>query len=141
MNLLAALRHYHSRGMRRAVVVFAVGWFGFAVAPCQAMGRESAPDVPHHGSMPAGDCNHCPVETMDPGAACLAMAVADRASPQPALADRRDSEHPDPAAALPPTDPDTDAFLPVIRSPAAPGDRPLPASRVSIRQRYCTYLE
>jgi hypothetical protein len=127
--------------MRQVVVVFAVGWLGFAVAPCQAMGRESAPDVPRHGSMPAGDCCHCPVETLNPGAACLTMAAADRPLPQAALADRRDAEHPDPQAALPPTAPNADAFLPVIRSPAAPGGWHSPASRVSIRQRYCTYLE
>jgi hypothetical protein len=139
MSLLAALRHHQSRAARLAAAVFACGWLGFAVAPCQAM--SAMPDeAPHHGTMPVDDCGHCPPETSNlPD--CADAAPADcLTSAQPAI-ELRQFEQPKPVAILPalPTDASSLALAP--RPPRSTDSRAPPLPHASLQQRYCSYLK
>jgi hypothetical protein len=139
MNLLAALRYYHSRGIRRAAVVFVVGWLGFAAAPCQAMDIEFPTEAPHHDSMPADECGHCP-PAGDKAANCANAAAADCLAATSPLIDIRELDHPKPVGMPAPI---RAAFA---SGPVRPRHRlqnaaasPLP--HASIQQRYCSYLK
>lgn len=140
MNLFAILRHQRSRAARLAAVVFAIGWLGFAVAPCQAMGMESPADAPHHGSMPMDDCGHCPPNAQTP-ADCVTAAPADCLAAVQPLLDSRQVENPKPAVLMSQLPAD---LVGPIRA-RAPGiwpdamDPPLP--HASIQQRYCSFLK
>jgi hypothetical protein len=139
MNLLARLRHHQSRAARLAAAVFAVGWLGFAVAPCQAM--SPMPDeAPHHGTMPMDDCGHCPPETSNVPD-CADAAPADcLSSAQPAI-ELRQAEQPKPAAILPAVVDTCAVPAPAARPPDAPRTRAAPLPHASLQQRYCSYLK
>jgi hypothetical protein len=139
MNLLARLRHHQSRAARLAAAVFAVGWLGFAVAPCQAM-NATPEQAPHHGTMPMDDCGHCPPETGNVPD-CADAAPADcLSSAQPAI-ELRQVEQPKPVAILPTVDDVCAMPAPATRPPAAPPRRAAPLPRASLQQRYCSYLK
>lgn len=138
MSLLAALRHHQSRAARLAAAVFAFGWLGFAVAPCQAM--SAMPDeAPHHGSMPMDDCGHCPPVDSVPD--CADVAAADCvSSAQPAI-ELRQLEQPKPVAILPAVVDACAVLAPVVRPPGAAHSRAAPLPHASLQQRYCSYLK
>jgi hypothetical protein len=140
MNLLAALRHYHSRGMRRAAVVFAIGWLGFAVAPCQAMGIESPSDAPHHGSMPADDCGHC-LPSANEASGCASAAAADCLPAVTPLIDVRETDHPKPVAMPAPIAAELSGAGPVRALRGSRRAPTLPLPHASVQQRYCTFLK
>lgn len=141
MRLLTAIRFHQLRAPRLVAVMFAIGWLGFAVAPCQAMPHQQHPGTSHHGSMPAGDCGHCPSAPSGLDNGCAMVAAPDCVSEGLALLERRDTEIPQPAAAPPPAFPSIDAFIPDGRPLRDTRARRLLVSHVSIQQRYCTYLK
>lgn len=129
MSLFDALRHHQSRAARLAAAVFACGWLGFAVAPCQAM-----------GAMPMDDCGHCPpaTETLPD---CADAAPADcLAAAQPAI-ELRQLEQPKPVAILPAVVDVCAVASPAARPPGAPRERAAPLAHASLQQRYCSYLK
>lgn len=139
MSLLAALRHLPSRAARLAAAVFAFGWLGFAVAPCQAMG--AMPDeAPHHGSMPMDDCGHCPPATSGMPDCADAAPVDCLSSAQPAI-ELRQIEQPKPAAILPAVADACAVLAPAVRPPGAARSRAAPLPHASLQQRYCSYLK
>lgn len=132
MRLLAAIRHGQYRASRLIAAVFAIGWLGFAVVPCQAS--------PLHGSMPADDCGNCLTVPSDLDNDCATVAASDCLSEGLALLEHRDTDLPQPAAGPP------SSFRRSLASIAYRGPlrdiraRRLLVSHVSIQQRYCTYL-
>jgi len=133
MRLLTAMRRHQHRTPRLVAAIFAIGWLGFAVAPCQAS--------PLHESMPADDCGHCPTAPSSLDHGCATVAAPDCLSEGLALFERRDGEIPQPPAGLPPAFPSIDAFIPDGGSLRDTRARCLLVSHVSIQQRYCTYLK
>jgi hypothetical protein len=139
MNLLARLRSHQSRAARLAAVVFAVGWLGFAVAPCQAM--NATPDeAPHHGSMPMDDCGHCPPAT-ETTPDCAEAAPTDCLSPAQPAVELRQIEQPKLVAVLPAVVDACAEPAPATRPPAGPRTRAAPLPQASLQQRYCSYLK
>lgn len=139
MSWLAALRQHQNRAARLAAAVFACGWLGFAVAPCQAMGA-LAEQAPHHGSTPMEDCGHCPPVT-DTVPDCVDGAAVDcLSSAQPAI-ELRQIEQPKPVAILPAAPADTSALAPAPRPPRSPHACAEPLPHASLQQRYCSYLK
>lgn len=132
MRLLAFIRRYQNRAARLIAAVFAIGWLGFATAPCQAS--------PLHESMPADDCGDCLTMPADLDNGCAMVAASDCLSEGLALLEHRDTDFPQPAAALPSVFPRSDASI-ADRGPLRDTRaRRLLVSHVSIQQRYCTYL-
>jgi hypothetical protein len=139
MGLLAALRHHQNRAARLAAAVFACGWLGFAVAPCQAMGAMTE-EAPHRGSMPMDDCGHCPPAT-DTAPDCADAAPVNCFSSAPPAIELRQTEQPKPVAILPAAPADASALAPVPRPPRSPHAHPGPIPHASLQQRYCSYLK
>ncbi|MGQ0428397.1 MAG: hypothetical protein ACT4UQ_00445 [Gammaproteobacteria bacterium] len=138
MNLLSILRQHQTRAARLAAALFAAGWLGFAVAPCQAMAP--APDeTPHHGSAPTDDCGHCaPAEKpLD----CADAAPADCASSAPPMIESREGAQPKPGAAIPSASFDSSSFALVPRTYRPAGANAAPTPRASLQQRYCSFLK
>lgn len=132
MSQLTAIRHRQHRVSRLVAALFAIGWLGFAVAPCQAS--------PLDESMPADDCGHCPIAPSDLDNSCTSVAAPECMTEGLTLLERRDIESPQSSAAPPSAFPNIDAFIPdrgLLRDTRA---RRLLLSHVSIQQRYCTYL-
>jgi len=130
MRSLAAIRHWQYRASRLVAAVLAIGWLGFALAPCQAS--------PLPGSMPADDCGHCLNVPSDLDNGCAMVAASDCLSEGLALLEHRDTE-PKPPAGPPPAFPSFDRFV-ADRGPLRDTRaRDLRVSRVSIQQRYCSY--
>lgn len=140
MRMFTSSRFQQPRASRLVVAILALGLLGFSVAPCHAMPQHQHPGTSHHGSMPAGDCGHCPHAPAGLDHSCATVAAPDCASAGSAVPDRQGGEL-QPAAAPPPVFPGLEPFPhgggPVrdIRS------RDLPGSRASIQQRYCSYLK
>jgi len=141
MSLLAAIRRHQIRASRLVAALAAVAWFGIVVVPCQASLDASHVGSSHHGSMPAGDCGHCPDTDSAPDDACATIAAPDCASQVQTVVERRAADDPKPQAAPPPAFPDFDAHPPDIGPPADARFRPTPVSSASVQQRYCTYLK
>ncbi len=141
MNLLAVLRQYQSRAVRAAAAAFAIGWLGFAVAPCQAMGIPSPVDAPPHGTMPMDDCDHCPPPADETPSAC-AIAAADDCSPATqSIGGFRQADQPKPVALAAPHPAEQASATPAgirYRPLAAPA---APFPRATLQQRYCSYLK
>jgi len=155
MTLLAKIRSRHLPLARALVALFAVGWLGLALQPCQAMapagsghaGHDDGPDGHHgtleHHSTPAHcetPCPHCPAdgpEGCDGGVALDCEAVGVPAPPAKQV----------PAPALDAWVWHAPAVLPTVpvASRAARPDWPDPgrgrAPAVSLQKRYCTYLK
>jgi hypothetical protein len=139
MSLIAALRRHQSRAARLAAAVFAIGWLGFAVAPCQA-GDLVPHEAPHHGSMPMNDCGHCPPAT-DTAPDCADAAPADCLSAaQPAI-ELRQVGQPQPLAIVPAVIDFSAAEAPPTRPPCPADGHAAPSPRASLQQRYCSYLK
>ena len=141
MSLLATIRRHQIRASRLIAAFAAVAWIGIAVAPCQASTYASHAPSPHHGSMPAGDCGHCPDTNSGPDDACATIAATDCVSQVLTVVERREAEDPKPQAAPPPSFRDFDAYPPDAGPPADARFRPTPACSASVQQRYCTYLK
>ncbi|HEU0224556.1 MAG TPA: hypothetical protein VFR29_03910 [Steroidobacteraceae bacterium] len=139
MSLLAALRHCQSRAARMAAAVFAVGWLGFAVAPCQAM-NPMPDEAPHHGTIPMDDCGHCPPATDTAPDCADAEPVDCFAAAQPAI-ELRQAGPPKPVAVLPAIMDTCAVPAPAARPPAAPRTHAAPLPHASLQQRYCSYLK
>lgn len=133
MSLLAIIRHHQRRASRLVTAVFAIGWLGFAFAPCQAS--------PQHESMPANDCGHCPATASDPSEGCATIAAPECLLQGQALIEPRDAGNPQPPAGPPPAFLDFSAFVPDGGMSADARARLTPVSRVSLQQRYCSYLK
>jgi hypothetical protein len=133
MRLLTAIRFHQLRAPRLVAVMFAIGWLGFAVAPCQAS--------PLHESMPADNCGHCPTAPSDLDNGCAMVAAPECQSQSLAILEPRDTEIPQPAAGPPPAFTSFDAAIPDGGSLRDTRARSLLVSHVSIQQRYCTYLK
>jgi hypothetical protein len=130
MRFLTAIRRRQLRAPHLVAAIFAIGWLGFAVAPCQAM--------PQHESMP--NCGDCPSAPSGLDSGCAMVASADCQSAGLAIHDTRHTEFPQSAAAPPPAFPGVDAFL-LDGGPSRDSRvHRLPVSHVSLQQRYCTYL-
>ena len=140
MRLLTAIRIRQLRAPRLVAAIFAIGWLGIAIAPCHAMPDLQQPATSHQGSMPAGDCGHCPSALSGHDNGCAMAAAPDCQSAGPLLLEHRDSAFPQPAIGSPLALPAFDAFIP--DSGPMPDGRAhrLPVSRISIQQLYCTYL-
>lgn len=140
MRMFNSSRHQQLRASRLVVAILALGLLGFSVAPCHAMPQHEHPGTSHHGSMPAGDCGHCPHTPIGLDHGCATVAAPDCASAGPALLERQGAGL-QPAAAPPPAFPDLKP-LPFNDGPVRDiRDRDLPASHASIQQRYCSYLK
>jgi hypothetical protein len=148
MNLLAKLRSRHQPLARALVALFAVGWLGLALQPCEAMDLGEAGHGSHHGGMGHHSapeqsdppCPHCP--SGGPDACDTGVALDCETVGVPALpAKQVDLPAPDTFAWLVP------AAMPPVASAgcAAPPDWPDPgrerAPSSSLQQRYCTYLK
>ncbi len=133
MRLLTIIRLRQLRAPRLVAAIFAIGWLGFAVAPCQAS--------PQHESMPADDCGHCPSVPSDLSSDCATVAAPDCLSEGLALLELRNTEFPQPAAGPPPAFARVDAFIPDGKPLRDARARCLLVPHVSIQQRYCTYLK
>jgi hypothetical protein len=141
MSLLAAIRRHQIRASRLVAALAAVAWFGFVVVPCQASPDPLLTGSSHDGSMPAGDCGHCPDTNSGPDDACATIAAPDCVSQVQAVVERRPVDDPKPQAAPPLSFLDFDAYPPDIGPPADARFRPTPVSSASVQQRYCTYLK
>lgn len=148
MNLLARIRSHQQPLANALVVLFALGWLGLALQPCQAaVQADVAPAAHHHGdghhATPADDeppCPHCPAGDTDgcgTGTALECETVGVPAVPSKQV----DPPSPDGEHWLLPSPP-----VPVwnTRPVAVPDSddagRQRPPDR-SLQQRYCTYLE
>ena len=140
MHFLTAIRLRHLRAPRLVAAIMALGWLGFAVAPCQAMPHQQPQGTSHHGSMPGGDCGHCSSEPAGLDNACAMVAAPDCQSVGQAILDPRDNEIPQPAVGPPPAIPGSDAYIPDVGPLQDIRAHRLPVPRASIQQRYCTYL-
>jgi hypothetical protein len=140
MRMLNGSRFQQLRASRLVVALFAVGLLGFSAAPCHAMPQHQHPGTSHHGSMPAGDCGHCPQAQTSLDRGCATATAPDCASIGPAVLERHDAGL-QPVAAPPLAFPDLvpfDSDDGPVRDIRA---RDLPASHASIQQRYCSYLK
>jgi len=148
MNLLAKLRSRHQPLARALVALFAVGWLGLALQPCQAMGLGDTGHGSHHDGMGHHSapehsnppCPHCPSD--GPDACDTGVALDCETVGVPAL----------PAKQFDVPAPDVFAWLVPVALPVAgfavcdaPPDRPDPGRdhkpSSSLQQRYCTYLK
>lgn len=148
MNLLAKLRSRLLPLARVFVALFAVGWLGLALQPCEAMGTGEAGPGSHHEGMGHHStpehsdppCPHCPSDGLD---ACdTGVALDCETVGVPALPGKQaDMPAPDAFAWLVP------AAVPALEFAVyeAPPDRPDPvrdrSPSSSLQQRYCTYLK
>lgn len=139
MRLLAATRFNRLRAHRLVAVMFAIGWLGFAVTPCQAMPHQQLGSS-DHGSMPAGGCGGCPDAPAGLDNGCGLVAAPECLSMGLAILESRGSGIPQPAAGPPPALPGFDAFVPDGGSLRDVRVHRLPVSRVSLQKRYCSYL-
>jgi hypothetical protein len=90
--------------------------------------------------LPAGDCGDCPPAISDAGQDCVTAVAAECLSPGKAITEVREAGKSQPAALL--TEfVNFNALFPGIRSPSGARISPPPVSRVSVQQRYCTYLK
>ncbi|MGB5132204.1 MAG: hypothetical protein WBO00_06290 [Steroidobacteraceae bacterium] len=140
MRIFTSSRFQQLRASRLVIAILGLGLLGFSIAPCHAMAQHQHPGTSHHGSIPAGDCGHCPDTPSSLDRGCATAAATDCASVGPAVLERQGIEVPQPAAAAPPAFPDINPFPPddgPVRDMRA---RDLPAPHVSIQQRYCSYL-
>lgn len=152
MNLLAKLRSRHQPLARAVVALFAIGWLGLALQPCEAMDAGQAGDGSHHEGHHDGmehhstpensdpPCPHCPSD--GPDACDTGVALDCETVGVPALpAKQVDLPAPDMFAWLVP------AAMPMAGFAVgeAPQDRPDPGRdktpSISLQQRYCTYLK
>ena len=140
MRMFTSSRFQQLRASRLVVAIFALGLLGFSVAPCHAMPQHQHPGTSHHGSMPAGDCGHCPHARTGLDHGCPTVAAPDCASVGPAVLARPVAEL-QPAAAPPPAFADLEPFACDDRPVRDIRARDLPASHASIQQRYCSYLK
>ena len=141
MRLLTAIRIRQLRAPRLVAAIFAIGWLGLAVAPCQAMPDHQISGTSHHGSIPADDCGHCPSAPTSVSIGCAMAAAPDCQSTGPVLLDGRDFGLAQPAAGPPLAFQVFDAFVSDGRPLRDVRVVRLPASHASIQQRYCTYLK
>ena len=141
MSLVAAIRRHQIRASRLIAAFAAVAWIGIAVAPCQASTYASHAPSPHHGSMPAGDCGHCPDTNSGPDDGCATIAAPDCVSQVQAAVEWRAADDPKPQAAPPPSFLDFDPYPPDIGPSSDAPFRPTPVYSASVQQRYCTYLK
>jgi hypothetical protein len=128
------------RASRLVTAIFAIGLLGFSIAPCQAMVHPQPQGTSHNGSMPDGDCGHCPNAPTDLDHGCATARAVECAPIGPALLERQAVEV-QPAAAPPPATLDFDAFPPddgIVRDFRA---HDLPVSLVPLQTRYCSYLK
>ena len=139
MQLLTARRISRHWVSRLLAAIFAIGWLGIAVAPCQAM-PQLQHQGSHHGSMPAGDCGRCPSAAAGIDGGCATAAAPECALAGPGLFGYRSADLPQLAAGPPPAIPVFDVIFPDARPGWDLRAHRLPVSRVSIQQRYCTYL-
>jgi hypothetical protein len=141
MRLLTTMRFKLHRAPGLVAVIFAIGWLGLAVAPCQAM-----PDMQHSGTSqhcpsPVDGCGHCPAAPSGVDTGCAAAASPGCQPDALAPCERRDIEFPQPLAGPPLAFPVFDELVPAGGLSWDFHDRRSPVSRVSIQQRYCTYLK
>lgn len=141
MHLLTSLRFSLPRAPRLVAAIFAIGWLGFAVAPCGAMPNHQHPGTSHHGSMPADDCGHCQNAPSGAGSGCAVVAAPECMSMGPAIPGFRDAQSSHPSLG-PPLEPSIfAAFIPDAGPVRKSDARHLPVANVSLQQRYCTYLK
>ena len=140
MRVFTCRRFQQLRASRLVVAIFALGLLGFSIAPCHAMSQGQHPGTSHHGSMPAGDCGHCPDVPAGLDHGCAMTAAADCVAVGPAVIERHGAEL-QPVAAPPPAFPDIDPFPPNNGLARDIRVRDLPVARASLQQRYCSYLK
>ena len=145
MKLLAKLRSRHLPLARALVALFAIGWLGLALQPCQAMGTDENGHAGHqdgmeHSSMPAG-CDtpspYCPSDRPDVCEAKVALDCETIGVPSTkADASTLDAKYWHAPATY---------TMPDIAFPQSTPDWPDPsrhrAPSSSFQQRYCTYLK
>jgi hypothetical protein len=141
MRLLTALRIRQLRAPHLVAAIFAISWLGMAVAPCQAMPHPQHQGTSDHGSMPVAGCGHCPSTPSHLDSGCAMVSAPACSSMGMAIPGPRDTQIPQPAAGPPSAFPVFDAFIPDVRPVRDIHARHLPVPRVSIQQRYCTYLK
>lgn len=139
MSLLAASQECRTRAGRLATAVLAIGWLGFAVAPCQAM-NVMPDEAPHHGSVPMDDCGHCPPATSTLPDCADAVPAVCFSSSQPAI-ELLQQEQLKPVAILPPVSVNMYPLAPAVQLPRHSSAQAAPLPRASLQQRYCSYLE
>jgi hypothetical protein len=131
---------HRSRAFSLVTAIVMVAWLGMAAAPCQAaMGALHAST--QHGTLPGDDCGHCPTPPSDHGLDCATMDTAECQSQGQAIAESRDTAKSQPVLVLPSASASFVAFVPGVGSSSNARNRPAPASRASVQQRYCTYLK
>jgi len=141
MGLLANLRRHQFQAPRLVTAILAVAWLGLAVAPCHASVDAGHMGSSHHGSMPAGSCNHCPDNTSSSDAPCAMAAAGDCVTKGQAIVERSQAGDLQPQAAPPPAFPN---FNPLTSGSCFPTNariRPTPVAHASVQQRYCSYLK
>jgi len=141
MGLLANLRHRQFQASRLVTAILAVAWLGLAVAPCHASVDAGHVGSSHHGSMPAGSCDHCPDTTSSSDAPCAMTASADCLTKGQAIVERSQAGDLQLQAAPAPAFPN---FSPLSSGNGFPNNdriRPTPVAHASVQQRYCTYLK
>ena len=141
MSLLVTIRRRQFRASRLVAAVAALAWLGSVVVPCQAAMDTAHAGTSHHGSMPAGNCDHCTDTRTTPDTGCSSLIAAGCLAESPALLDRHVTSDQWPTAAPPPAIPDIG--LPSADTGFAGNVRfrPIPVSATSLQQRYCTYLK
>jgi len=95
----------------------------------------------HHGSMPAGSCDHCPDATSGSDAPCAMVAVGDCLTKGQAIVERSQAGDLHLQAAPPPVYPNFNPLTSGNSHPANARIRPVPVAHASVQQRYCTYLK
>jgi hypothetical protein len=140
MRLLTSKRSNRLRASRLVAALFAIGWLGFAVAPCQAMPHQQQPGSSDHGSMPADGCGGCPRSPSGLDSGCAMVGSPECLSAGPAILGLRDSDFPQPAAGPPLAITGFDAFIPDAVPVRDARVRQSPVPHASIQQRYCSYL-
>jgi len=141
MGLLANLRRRQFQAPRLVTSILAVAWLGLAVAPCHASVDAGHMGSSHHGSMPAGSCDHCPDATSGSDAPCAMVAAGDCLTKGQAIVERSPAGDLHLQAAPPPAYPN---FNPLDSGNSYPTNariRPTPVAHASVQQRYCTYLK
>ena len=141
MRLLTAMRFHQLRAPRLVAAIFAIGWLGFAVAPCQAMPYQQHQGTSDHGAMPADGCGNCPDAPSHIDSGCAMVAAPECPSMGLAVLGPRDTQLAQPAAGPPPAFPAFDAFVPDASPMRESHARYLPVASVSLQQLYCTYLK
>jgi hypothetical protein len=141
MGLLTNLRRRQFRVPRLVSAILAVAWLGLAVAPCHASVDAGHIGSSHHGSMPAGNCDHCPDATSGSDAPCAMVAAGDCLTKGQAIVERSQAGHSQLQAAPPPSFPNFDSLTTGSSFPDHARIRPTPVAHASVQQRYCTYLK